>query len=355
MIKLLNNHTNARPNKTQIQRNQTHYTIYKFNVSSSVSSKVGINYGLTVRIDKLSNQFGKSSSKYDFNGIVGVLSSPNNYPSSIQEGFILQPGFHNLVAISAQHFYAADNMRILAPIDRNCYFPDENYKLNIFKNYSQKNCILNCRLKAMEDRMKKLGFQCRPYNFFLLNIKNVPSCDPFQSEIFWKLFASVATEANCSFCLPDCVHTKYKQVLSWEPFRNCDEKNFVISPLCSFNLKNPDMPFIFQSDLMYNLSSKQPFFKSYLISNSTKMRFKYFMGTTLDYSLNGTEYNAFLEDIAIATFFFDSSTVLKFKNELSQTWPLFLANAAGIFGLFIGITLTTFMELIWLLRIIFLY
>jgi len=113
-------------------------------------------------------------------------------------------------------------------------------------------------------------------------------------------------------------------------------------------------PFLFLteevSNVAYNIQIYDKNINAY--ANFNTMRREIFIDYYFDYYLFGDQrYNAYLEDTAFASFFFQTSTIIEFRNQPSQTWLIFTANVAGIFGLFIGITLTTFMELIWLMRI----
>jgi len=163
---------------------------------------------------------GKSSSRNDYKGIVASLSSNGQYPTSMQKSFTLQPGFHNLVAISAEHYSVTEDLKQLDPSVRNCYFPDETSEIDMFKNYTSSNCLLNCWLKEVGIQMEKLGYNCLPLNLFLINPKNLSMCDPFQSEIFNHLFGISMSINKCLDCLPDCAHTVYHHALSVEPFRD---------------------------------------------------------------------------------------------------------------------------------------
>ena len=41
-------------------------------------------------------------------------------------------------------------------------------------------------------------------------------------------------EDECAKCLPDCNRVIYQKDISTQPFRTCDEKNFGMSDLCTF-------------------------------------------------------------------------------------------------------------------------
>jgi len=189
----------------------------------------------------------------------------------------------------------------------------------------------------------------------MVNIQNISLCDPFQSKIFWDTYVIAKTESDCSYCLPDCVHTSYQPIISVEPFRSCDEKNFEISDLCNIQNSNLEAPVLFGTPEVYTAMSKSIVYKERLSSylNKSRTRVNYFPNRELASSLNqNIVYDAFSKDIGLASFFFHTTTILEFRTDLSQTWIFFLSNAAGIFGLFIGITLTTIFEIIWLLRIL---
>jgi hypothetical protein len=61
-----------------------------------------------------------------------------------------------------------------------------------------------------------------------------------------------------------------------------------------------------------------------------------------------TQYNAYEKDIAILQIFFDKPSVFQFVSQPSQTWIGFFSAIGGLLGLCLGISLITFIELVWL-------
>lgn len=59
-------------------------------------------------------------------------------------------------------------------------------------------------------------------------------------------------------------------------------------------------------------------------------------------------YNAFEQDIAILSVFFDTPTVLQFGTQSRQGWIDFFSNVGGLLGLCIGMSIVTLIELLWL-------
>ena len=60
------------------------------------------------------------------------------------------------------------------------------------------------------------------------------------------------------------------------------------------------------------------------------------------------KYNAYDDDIAILNVYFDTSSVMQFGTQESQGWIDFFSNVGGLLGLCIGLSIVTFIELIWL-------
>jgi uncharacterized membrane protein len=68
-------------------------------------------------------------------------------------------------------------------------------------------------------------------------------------------------------------------------------------------------------------------------------------------SLKGHEYDAYEKDIAVASFFFSSPTGITFKKSARITPTGFVAQIGGIFGLCLGFSLLSFVEIVFWLAI----
>ncbi len=60
------------------------------------------------------------------------------------------------------------------------------------------------------------------------------------------------------------------------------------------------------------------------------------------------EYDAYENDIAILNVYFETPTVLVFTTQHSKTWLDFISAVGGNGGLFIGFSIVTILEIIWL-------
>jgi len=71
------------------------------------------------------------------------------------------------------------------------------------------------------------------------------------------------------------------------------------------------------------------------------------------FSKADNSYDAYEKDIALLHIYFKRSTVLQLGNQPTMTWVDFFSQVGGLLGLCIGISIVTFIELVWLcLRIL---
>ncbi len=64
---------------------------------------------------------------------------------------------------------------------------------------------------------------------------------------------------------------------------------------------------------------------------------------------SATEYDAYDRDIAILNVFFETPTVLEYTTQHSKTWLDIISATGGNGGLFIGFSIVTILEIIWLI------
>jgi hypothetical protein len=62
-----------------------------------------------------------------------------------------------------------------------------------------------------------------------------------------------------------------------------------------------------------------------------------------------TKYDAYEQDIAILNVFFETPTVLEYTTKQSRTWLDMISAVGGNGGLFIGFSIVTILEIIWLI------
>ena len=77
---------------------------------------------------------------------------------------VIGSGKEIFLTVSAIHTESSEPVREMEVLRRNCIFSDEknvpNAEVTVFKTYSQENCFLECRAKAL---LKECG--CLPYYY----------------------------------------------------------------------------------------------------------------------------------------------------------------------------------------------
>ena len=116
-------------------------------------AQAGRKKGLQVVLDAHSDKLTGGTVPEDFDGFSAVIDSNSQFPTVNRKTVLLRPGHNNIVAMEATKVTSNEAIRQFRPLKRNCLFPDE-MKMNIHKNYSQANCMLEC---TMNYAIKKVG------------------------------------------------------------------------------------------------------------------------------------------------------------------------------------------------------
>ena len=90
-----------------------------------------------------------------------MVNDKRNFPSTKRKSFLLESGRENYVSISAINIKSDEAIRKIDPQKRFCYFHDE-YALDLHKNYTQANCILECTINYGRRLMNS---NCTPWYF----------------------------------------------------------------------------------------------------------------------------------------------------------------------------------------------
>ena len=324
-------------------------TLPEYYISGSEPrSQAGINLGLEVVLDAHSNLLESFSVSQDFEGFTGLINEPDSFPLSKQRGFQIKPGHYNLVAISAIRIDADDGLKTLTPDARKCLFPDEKGNMELFKNYSQSNCLLECSLKYAQRTIEQTSGQgCTPW-FFPFYQNSSRMCDPYQTVDILAAMETVSSD-ECDHCLPDCRRTLYDQKVTTQPFRRCDERNLYVSDFCKVGLKDTINPQIWVQQVIDGFlatEGKVPKYLAPMVSNIRNVKDSYILQNF--FPGLPKKYDAFEKDIAVVNVFFDTSTVMQFQSLPSQSWIGYFSNVGGALGLCIGLSIMTLMELVFL-------
>ena len=118
-------------------------------------SEAGRSKGLQVILDAHSNLLAGGTVPEDFDGFYAIIDSSDQYPMTTRKSVLLRPGHNNYVSMSATKITSNDieGIKGIKPQLRNCYFSDEK-KMNVHKNYTQANCMLECQLTYAASKVK---------------------------------------------------------------------------------------------------------------------------------------------------------------------------------------------------------
>ncbi len=201
----------------------------------------GVRKGLEVTLDAHTDLIAASSVREDFQGFLAVVSERESYPLTSQKSIRIRAGHVTEVALNAIDIQASDEIEEEDIAHRQCYFPVEKKNvgidLSINTNYTQANCMIECRIKMAAAKMS-VEDRCIPWYLPRSKAYDYPVCDPWGAVEFRTKVEALRTD--CDYCLPDCRGTQYSHSVTAVPFRRCDNKNLGISTLCTLN--DPDAP-----------------------------------------------------------------------------------------------------------------
>ena len=316
-------------------------------------SQAGRKKGLRLVLDAHSDRVSSGTISDNFRGFITVVDGKEKYPLTSRNSFTLSPGRENYIALSAFEIYADEGLKSINPSKRNCYFPDES-PLDMHKNYSQANCILECSIMYARNRTFDIYNEtCNPWFYPVTNDFVAHSCDPWETKDFQEYFNNLPDKI-CSHCLPDCTSTVYETRVSTAPFRSCDHTNLGVSGLCDF--ENDGMnPAMWRQQVQVEYNTLMGEIPEYVATNLHRMpstrKFvkedKVQSLTLKDYRLKHPTYDAFENDIAVANFYFDKSTIIRFIRAPRMTWTDYISQVGGLLGLAIGFSLCSLVEIIY--------
>ena len=326
---------------------------------SSVKEKfrpeVGASNGLTLMLDAHSNLLSGGSISDDFRGFIAAVNDKNQFPSTSDQSVLIRPGHSNSVAIQVTKFSASPAIKKYPAIKRSCYFEDE-IQLLAHNNYSYSKCMLECKIQkvliVLNETQKNT---CVPWFLPVITARH-PICDPWKAKDFQNKMKLVGND-ECKNCLPDCEGIEIRASRSADPFGPCDEKS-VGSFLCLMETDQfkgfPDPPKWGRTVLEeYKLRGTIP---HYILNEvKTNRRSNVFRQdeapeskevlSTIENSNQG--YDAYDKDIAMVTFFFESSNAMEFFRQPKTSLIEFISQFGGLLGLCMGFSFISVVELIY--------
>ena len=140
---------------------------YKQSPGQSLKRTTSANlmHGLTVVLDSNARQSGAVVMN-NYLGLKGLVHNPREFPEVGGKGFAIRSGEEIFVAIGAHFTEASSSVKNMPLKRRKCLHHGEDVglhpevKLDLFLNYSQKACVLECQARHMQEQCG-----CLPYYF----------------------------------------------------------------------------------------------------------------------------------------------------------------------------------------------
>lgn len=114
-------------------------------------------------------------------------------------GIKIYPGHKHKIQIYANQHATSDDFQSLDLNVRKCRYSHENPfgNVSLFKQYNQKSCSFECKLRICERTLKCIPWFLPPVN------ASLPLCDGFWTYIF-QHYMGTDHDENCQMCQPDC-------------------------------------------------------------------------------------------------------------------------------------------------------
>ena len=346
--------------------------------------EVGRDKGLSLIVDSHSDHLSAASISDNSRGFVTIVDDNDKFPLVSLSSIVARPGFESNIKVTALKLQAKDEIRKYAPHLRNCYFPDE-YELEIHKFYSQPNCLFECeasfaveclktchefgqdcdcsRVGLLKDKPINDSKTCVPWFYPVKDEKAGKMCNPWNTRKFQSILKEQMPKNLCTHCLPDCTTTVYDTSISYAELRKCDHTNIGTSLLC--DLVNPPVnppPWLNMAQTEFKLANESlPWYLETFMDNKTTNNMTRFPdqrsqlgehNANLDVMFpsqvkKNPSYDAFEKDIGLINVFFSDRSILMYvkKNRMSNFD--FLSQIGGSIGLAMGISIISFIEIIY--------
>ena len=326
--------------------------------------EAGEKRGLRLVLDRHTDKLSPMSVTEDFQGFTAIIDDNNKFPMAYLNAMRIRPGMENIIKLDALRVDSDDEIRQYSPQKRNCYFFDE-YKLEMHQNYTQANCVFECKIKfvvkCMEgctdhepckcptenvssDLFQNLSDTCAPWFYPTMNDTHNNICNPWETVKFQNILRENVPKRECDYCLPDCITTKYDTSIAYAKFQSCDYTNIGSNELC--NLINANMNPPSWADVAKNVyTAVNMTVPGYVVNNSTRLtNMRKFINLNNE---NRQTYDAFEEDIATLNIFFGYPYIVTYKTSVKMSTFEFIALVGGNVGLGLGISIISVVEIIY--------
>ena len=169
-------------------------------------------------------------------------------------------------------------------------------------------------------------------------------CDPWETQTFIKEFDQMPTD-QCNHCLPDCNTAIYDTQITNTLLPSCDHSTLGSSELCKLLLDSDLKPEIWTEKILKQYEKNNITLPGYFKKLSNPIR--KLPNDIFSLDEENESYNAYEQDIAIVNFFYNKPTTMKYLKFSKTTFDGFLSQIGGSWGLYLGISLMSVLEIIY--------
>ncbi|KAG7201468.1 hypothetical protein KM043_004228 [Ampulex compressa] len=267
---------------------------------------LGIGRGLTVVMDPLLEDYFYTI--FPINGWKVTIFNPRDYPDMTSGGVsevYLTPLTERYLEMDALSFYSTRDIMSYPVKKRGCIFPDE--LLTMYAGYTYSDCIVDCKLE---------------------DIWRTCSCRPFYHTRRGK---NEYSKRVCNIADIPCLHDHKRKWFSVIPHEDRGLSN-IVNETWSTSCKNcypscEDVRYIVRSSVSY---MDPGVYRTTLLNNLT------------------------IENQSVLHVYFQKVGTIRLKQDVIYRWYELMSNIGGICGVFIGVSLISFVELAYYAVLLFL-
>ncbi|GLV39865.1 pickpocket 26 [Carabus blaptoides fortunei] len=264
------------------------------------ASQDGVFSGLKLRLRSFVNE-REYKCGTPASGFKVILHNPADMPPVSQQYILVPVNKQMAISVTPEMITTAEGLLNISPQDRNCFFAQEKH-LYYFKEYTQKNCKIECIANLTT-------FLCHCLPFYFPMDSKTKICGFGDVKCF-----SVIKNLIVLYERKDTIYDQQKDSEQYRIFEQCD-----CLPSCAALEYSAETS---QNDLYWAQSR---------------------LNTDTEYVNSSDKW---LEVTQLDIFYKDTHFLSRHRSELfSQTD--FLADCGGLLGLFMGISLSSLMEIVY--------
>ncbi len=135
-------------------------------------SQAGLAKGLQLVLDAHTDRVSPGTVFENYDGFRVHVNKRTSFPLIKRQSFLVKPGQQTFVSLSAIDIKTDDDTKSISPERRQCFFQDE-FHLQVFKQYSHESCFFECQTSYAKSQMNS---SCNPWFYPGIHTSIYVSC-----------------------------------------------------------------------------------------------------------------------------------------------------------------------------------